>query len=65
MKTDINVVFKVPKQAYEILEMIAEQNNRVSLYCVGGTEILLAGSLLDFQRDIEDDDVWGYEDLPF
>lgn len=48
MKTDISVMFKVPVKAYEILEMIADQNKRVDLYVMGGNEILISADLWDF-----------------
>jgi hemerythrin superfamily protein len=72
MKTDISVLFKVPEKAYTILEMIADQNNQVDLYCMGGNEILLAANVVELESDFhfeDEDDNWqdieDFEDMPF
>ncbi|NCC15341.1 MAG: hypothetical protein EOM28_03170 [Clostridia bacterium] len=57
MKSDISAVFKVPAKAYKFLEMIAEEDKRVDLYCMGGNEILLVGSLLEVEDDWDEDEL--------
>lgn len=63
MKTDISVLFTVPRQAYKVLEMISEQNTQVDLYCMGGNEILLAANVVEFENEnvLEDEDEDGLE----
>ncbi len=77
MKSSISIFFEVPERVYKVLEMVAEQNNKMDLYCMGGNEILLAGSLSEVEDDLEDenkdwediedfeDDSWWNKDLPF
>lgn len=62
MKSSISIFFEVPERVYKILEMVAEQDKNVKLYCMGGNEILLAGNLPEVEdedgdwEDIEDED---------
>lgn len=79
MKTNVNVFFDVPENAYKVLEMIAQEKINVDLYCMGQNKILLAASLEEDCSDLEledenegwediedfDDDSWGNENFPF
>ncbi len=79
MKTNVNVFFDVPENAYKVLEMIAQEKINVDLYCLGDNKILLATSLSEGDSDLEleyeeedwediedfEDDSWGNENFPF
>ncbi len=65
MKSNVSAVFKVPARVYKVLEMIADENKQVDLYCMGGNEILLVGSLLEVEDDVKDEDAWDEDELAF
>ncbi|NYB73774.1 hypothetical protein HZF24_06420 [Sedimentibacter hydroxybenzoicus DSM 7310] len=58
MKSSISIFFEVPEMVYKILDMVAEQDNNVKLYCMGGNEILLAGNLPEVEDCEDEDEDW-------
>ena len=60
MKTEVSLAFKVPKRAYEFLEMISKQNKTLNFTCMGDNEVLFTADMLDFSRFSDD---CGWEEI--
>ena len=57
MKTEVSLAFKVPSKAYEFLEMIANQNEKLIFTCMGDDMVLFTADMLEFGR-FSDDAGW-------